>query len=125
MSSRAPQRKPDPAIRRNIIQARSRRNGPDPAMRAVVAGSLAATLLAWGLAAQADAQPGATLADAPAALVAPISAVAAPVVTGLEGLWTTLLSGVNDDQSESATPSGAVTTTSMQQATLATTRSSR
>src|SRR3954447_17182202 len=64
MASKFGQQEPDPAIKRSILRARRQTPRGGKMQGAVVAASLAATLMGWGLAAQQDAQTAAQEAAA-------------------------------------------------------------
>ena len=76
MINKPVQQKPDPAIGRNIRKARRSKPG-DKAKGFVVAVSLAATLMGWGIFAHEDAQPAALQA----ADATPVAAVAQEIST--------------------------------------------
>ena len=60
MANRLGQQKPDPAIKKNVIRARSGAKSAKRAQGLVVAASLASTLMGWALFSHDDAQLAAT-----------------------------------------------------------------
>jgi hypothetical protein len=72
MASRFAQRKPDPAIKKNVIRSRQGAQKAKRAQGIVVGISMAATLFGWALFSRQDAQVAATaqLADSSAVAVA-------------------------------------------------------
>jgi len=122
MINKPVQQKPDPAIGRNIRQARRGKPG-DKAKGLVVAVSLAATLMGWGIFAHEDAQTAALQAadTTPVAAVAQMistpadatqstGAVATATATGVP--IVTVNAGTGSDQSSSTTTAASTSQSS-------------
>ena len=138
MINKPVQQKPDPAIGRNIRQARRGKPG-DKAKGLVVAVSLAATLMGWGIFAHEDAQKAALQA----ADATPVAAVAQEISTPADATQSsgavatatatavpivTVTAGTGSDQSSSVTTAASRaqgSSASTGQVAIATTRSSR
>jgi hypothetical protein len=139
MTNQSAPQKPNPAIGRNIRQSRRGKPG-DKAKGLVVAVSLAATLMGWGIFAHEDAQTAALQA----AGATPVAAVAQEIYTPADATQSTsavatatatavpivtVNAGTGSDQRSSATTAAASSaqgsSASTGQVAIATTRSSR
>jgi hypothetical protein len=119
MINKPVQQKPDPAIGRNIRQARRGKPG-DKAKGLVVAVSLATTLMGWGIFAHEDAQTAALQAAAATQVAAVAQEISTPQSTGAVATATatavpivTVNAGTGSDQSSSATTAATSQSSSM------------
>jgi hypothetical protein len=124
MTTRSSPQEPDPAIRQTIIRAR-RKSGGDKAMGLVVAASLAATLLGWGVFAHEDAQTAAGQAAQTAQVGATATAPAQPITASVAALPTATALSTPQTSSTTTQSSTTPTQSSTTRTAFTTTQSSR